>query len=93
LISGASHAQDNHKELIVNQNPVSKSVATKEPKKVKKITDRSHPDYIRCRKEAIIGSLSKKRKVCMTNKQWALDSRDGNRRAKEIVTDNIKYGS
>jgi len=61
--------------------------------KDKKIKDRRHPDYIRCRKESVIGSLSKKRKVCMTNKAWALDSRKGNKRAKEVITDNTRYGS
>ena len=36
-----------------------------------KITDKSHPEFLRCRTEAIIGGLSRKRKVCLTNKQWA----------------------
>lgn len=56
--------------------------------KPKKITDRRHPDYIRCRKEPIIGSLSKKRKICMTNAKWKEHFREGNKRANEMVEES-----
>ena len=32
-------------------------VIDKKPVKDKKITDRSHPDYVRCKSEAVIGSF------------------------------------
>lgn len=56
--------------------------------KPKKITDRRHPDYVRCRSEPIIGSLSRKRRICMTNKEWVEYTRTGSRDSKEFVDDN-----
>ncbi len=53
-----------------------------------KITDRRHPDYVRCKRQKVIGSLAKRRKVCMTNAQWAEAARAGNRGSREIVQDN-----
>jgi|GEM_PF-2564288 len=44
--------------------------AVEPSKKPKKITDRRHPDYVRCRSEPIIGSLARKRRICMTNAEW-----------------------
>lgn len=56
--------------------------------KPKKITDRRHPDYVRCRSEPIIGSLARKKRVCMTNREWALHNREGSKRSREFVDDN-----
>lgn len=53
--------------------------------KPKKITDRQHPDYIRCRRERVIGSLAKRRKICMTNREWKMIANEGNRGANELV--------
>lgn len=53
----------------------------------RRITDSSDPDYIRCRSEPIIGSLAKKRRVCMTNRAWAAHIQEGNKRAKQFVSD------
>ena len=53
-----------------------------------KITDRRHPDYIRCRKEPIIGSLARKRKICLTNREWESHTREGNKRSKEFVQES-----
>lgn len=53
----------------------------------KRITDRRHPDYVRCRLEPIIGSLAKKRRVCMTNSEWAAHIQEGNRRSNQFVSD------
>ncbi len=50
-----------------------------------KITDKSHPDYVRCRTESIIGSLARKNKVCMTNKEWAEARKNGNRFATDMI--------
>ena len=49
------------------------------------ITDRSHPDYMRCRRESVIGSHARKRRVCMTNREWELAASTGNSGAREIV--------
>jgi hypothetical protein len=50
-----------------------------------KITDRSHPDYVRCRSQRVIGSLAKRTKTCMTNREWEIATRAGNRGARDIV--------
>ena len=57
-------------------------------KKPEKITDKRHPDYVRCRSEPVIGSRVKKRRVCLTNREWKAFSSEGNQRAKDLVTDH-----
>lgn len=52
-----------------------------------KVTDKNDPNYIRCRREPVIGSLAKKRKVCLTNRQWAEVAREGNDVARRVVED------
>ncbi|MEH6714176.1 hypothetical protein [Parasphingorhabdus flavimaris] len=52
-----------------------------------KITDRRHPDYVRCRSEPIIGSLARKRRICMTNAEWAEYVKAGSRDSKQFVED------
>jgi hypothetical protein len=49
------------------------------------ITDKSHPEYVRCRSERVIGSLAKRKKTCMTNREWEAIARTGNRGARDIV--------
>lgn len=56
--------------------------------KPKKITDRSHPDYVRCRSEPVIGSLSRKRRTCMTNAEWKETNKQGNKASRDFVDDN-----
>lgn len=53
--------------------------------KPKKITDRNHPDYIRCRTESVIGSRAKKRRICLTNTQWREVARNGNEVTEEFI--------
>ncbi len=60
---------------------------TTEAEKSDEIVDRRHPDYVRCRLEPVIGSLAKKRRVCMTNEQWAAHIEEGNKRSKQFVAD------
>lgn len=50
--------------------------------------DKSHPDYVVCRSESVIGSRAKKRKVCLTNRQWAAVANDGNGLARKVVEDS-----
>lgn len=49
------------------------------------ITDRSHPDFVKCRKESVVGSRAKKRTICLTNRQWAAVARQGRGMATELV--------
>ncbi len=57
-------------------------------KKPEKITDKNHPDYLRCKTQSVIGSRAKRTKTCMTNKEWALASRRGNENTRDIVGAN-----
>lgn len=73
--------------------PASSALASKsdniesKSKAPKKITDRRHPDYVRCRSEPIIGSLARKRRICMTNAEWAEYVKAGSRDSKQFVED------
>lgn len=49
--------------------------------------DKKHPDFVVCRSESVIGSLAKRRKVCLTNRQWSEVQRDGNGLARKTVED------
>ncbi len=60
-------------------------------KKKTKITDRRHPDYVRCRSEPVIGSLARKKRVCMTNREWTAHNAEGNKRSREMV-DQVTQG-
>ena len=69
------------------ETTTTESAADEKAKKPKKITDRRHPDYMRCRSEPIIGSLARKKRICMTNAEWAAHNQEGSRRSKEFVED------
>lgn len=58
------------------------------PPAAAKVTDKNHPDYVRCRSEGVIGSRAKVRKVCLTNRQWALVERDSKRLAGRMIEEN-----
>ena len=53
-----------------------------------KITDRNHPDYVRCRSEAVIGSRAKRKRTCMKNSEWAIVAKKGNDLSREFLGDN-----
>ena len=67
-------------------------VIDKKPVKDKKITDRSHPAYVRCKSEAVIGSRARRKRTCMTNKEWALVEQRGNDATREFARDNFASG-
>lgn len=69
----------------------SKKTASKKETQ-KKITDRNHPDYVRCRSESVIGSLAKKRRICLTNREWVEANRQGHRKSREFIED-MQVGS
>jgi hypothetical protein len=47
--------------------------------------DLRHPDFIKCRKIEIIGSLAKKARVCRTNEEWAASWKKGNTNARDTA--------
>jgi len=49
-----------------------------------------HPNYIRCRKTVVIGSLVKKQRVCRTNQQWRVAIETGNTNARAMADDMSK---
>lgn len=51
----------------------------------KKITDKEDPDYVRCKSEPVIGSLTRRKRTCLTNRQWDLNARDGNDASREFL--------
>ncbi|MDG5749074.1 hypothetical protein P8Q88_12895 [Qipengyuania sp. XHP0207] len=53
-----------------------------------KITDKDHPDFVKCRTERVIGSLAKRKKTCLTNRQWEEFARRGNENARRTVEEN-----
>lgn len=53
---------------------------------------RSHPDYKRCRREPLIGSLARMRTICMTNREWEEFYRAGNAGTRSLLEDINKGG-
>ena len=47
----------------------------------------THPYYIRCRKDPVIGSLARKLRVCRTNYEWKRFAEQGNDTGREILGD------
>ncbi len=60
--------------------------------KPERITDRNHPDYVRCRREAVIGSRARYTKRCFTNREWEQISSRGNETSRQIVADAATMG-
>ena len=56
--------------------------------KPEKITDKRHPDYVRCKSQAVIGSRAKRKRTCMTNHQWKMMARQGNQFSRDLVDQN-----
>lgn len=96
LLAFAAQAQPASNEDAAQTSPVEEAVKTEsetteapsEPTpaaKPEKITDRSHPDYVRCRREPVIGSRAKFTKRCFTNREWDEIARTGNAGTRRIV--------
>lgn len=49
------------------------------------ITDKNHPDFVRCKSFPVAGSRVQRKKACHTNREWELISRNGNRAASELL--------
>ena len=63
-------------------------VVEDKPVKKEKITDKSHPDYVRCKSEAVIGSRARRKRTCMTNREWEMIARRGNEASRDFVEQN-----
>jgi len=76
--------------LVFAGVPASAQQGTGEPARDAegKITDEKHPDYILCRTESVIGSRAKKRRVCLTNREWARVAREGRGLASAMAEKN-----
>jgi len=86
-LSTSAFAKNDQAETGKEQEVDATSKTATETKPAK-ITDRSDPNYIRCRSERVIGSLVKKRKKCMTNAEWKVYNTEGNRIANELVDES-----
>ena len=51
---------------------------------------RDHPYYITCRRDAVIGSLARKLRVCRTNEQWKSFAASGNDEGRAVIDDMIR---
>ena len=49
--------------------------------------DSTHPYFIRCRKDPVVGSLVRKLRVCRTNYEWKRFAEMGNDSGREILGD------
>lgn len=49
--------------------------------------DATHPYFIRCRKDPVVGSLVRKLRVCRTNYEWKRFAEQGNDTGREILGD------
>jgi hypothetical protein len=50
--------------------------------------DPKNPNYVRCRKIGVTGSLVKKERICKTNAEWARANEDAQRNAEDLITRN-----
>ncbi|MEO1043863.1 MAG: hypothetical protein AAFX04_00310 [Pseudomonadota bacterium] len=85
IATPAAAQQDEDKEKP--EQEVEENTETVKAKR-DKITDRSHPDYVRCKSERVMGSLAKRKRTCMTNRQWEQAARDGNDLSREFLQQN-----
>lgn len=84
----ASPAIGSVQEVTADQTREATAPPLAKKSKPEKITDRDHPDFVRCRSEPIIGSLSRKKRTCMTNQEWKMTHRKGNKSSRGFVDDN-----
>ena len=53
-----------------------------------KVTDRSDPNYVRCKRMQVTGSIAKRPRVCRTNAEWARIADIEQSEANRFVEDN-----
>ncbi|MGY6551314.1 MAG: hypothetical protein ACXIT4_05390 [Erythrobacter sp.] len=65
--------------------PVEADSPAKPEQLAEKVTDKNHPDFVRCRSEPVLGSRASRVRVCRTNREWEMAARGGNRDAVELM--------
>jgi hypothetical protein len=55
--------------------------------------DPTHPYYIKCKKDPVVGSLVRKLRVCRTNEEWKKSLAMGDDNGREILDDMRKAPS
>jgi hypothetical protein len=68
--------------------PALPAVATTEGAAAAEKLDPKDPNYLRCRKIAVTGSLVKKERICKTNAEWAKAMEETQRNADDLITRN-----
>lgn len=53
-----------------------------------KVVDRSSPDYVRCKRLHVTGSIASRPRVCKTNAEWANLATRGQAEAAKLIEDN-----
>lgn len=75
--------------VIVMQAGLAADAATPPPPAnadaAQKITDKSHPDYIKCKTEPVLGSRAQRTRTCKTNREWALLAQQAKRLTNEMI--------
>jgi len=59
-----------------------------EPTDAPRIVDRSSPDYVRCKRLQVTGSIASRPRVCKTNAEWANLATRGQAEAAKLIEDN-----
>lgn len=72
--------------------PTLNNVAQVKTNSPNKELDPKDPEYVRCKKETVIGSRAKRKTTCMTNREWARVERRGNEASREFAGDNFAAG-
>ncbi len=67
--------------------PVSPVLANGTTEAAEKL-DPKDPNYVRCRKLSVTGSLVKKERICKTNAEWARANEEAQRNADDLITRN-----
>ena len=49
--------------------------------------EKTHPYFIKCRRDAVVGSLARKLRVCRTNAEWKRFAEQGNDNSREVMDD------
>ena len=78
-----SESQVSNVDETVEGDPVVMSVD--EAPKYKTIDDKTHPDFVRCRRLPVPGMRLKTQRICMKNREWREYLAQKNRRTRGIA--------
>ena len=89
LVAGITPALGETETKLPPDRPPSSMTST-EIRAYNEGLDSRHPNYIRCRKDPVVGSLARKLRVCRTNEEWKRFAAIGNETGREVLDDVIK---